>query len=333
MRPRSDLYMQHFLSSQQCRVIPIKHLFVEYRHWIKGDRPFDSVEEELQVLVRHAGYFRRLIVPEPDDVMFDLAVFLDKFDMRTSYPFLLLLADSEMDTASLKEICTVIESYILRRAVCGLTGKRYNRIFLDLTRKMKGDGLSVQGLRGFLAEYRGESSVWPRDSDFEVKWISSSLYGQLNSAMLGHILLRLNASYMDRKMEKVALAGKPTVEHLMPQSWIERWPLPSGRRGLTDQELWREEGAASDRSETRDRNALIHTIGNLTILTGELNAGVSNWTWTRKRAEMMRHSLLPINQMLYSYDFWDEDTIGTRARELFVRAREIWPGPSDEGNG
>ena len=226
LRPRSDLYMQHFLSSQQCRVIPIKHLFVEYRHWIKGDRPFDSVEQELQVLVRHAGYFRRLIVPEPDDVMFDLAVFLDKFDMRTSYPFLLLLADSELDVVSLKEICAAVESYILRRAVCGLTGKRYNRIFLDLTRRMKNDGISVRGLRGFLAEYRGESSVWPRDSDFETKWTSSSLYGQLNSAMLGHILLRLNASYMNHKMEDVVFAGKPTVEHLMPQGWIERWPLP-----------------------------------------------------------------------------------------------------------
>ena len=34
-RPRSDLFMQHFLSSCQGRDIPIKHLYVEYRHWLE----------------------------------------------------------------------------------------------------------------------------------------------------------------------------------------------------------------------------------------------------------------------------------------------------------
>lgn len=32
IRPRSDLFMQHFLASRQGQDIPIKHLYVEYRH-------------------------------------------------------------------------------------------------------------------------------------------------------------------------------------------------------------------------------------------------------------------------------------------------------------
>lgn len=47
MRPRSDLYMQHFLSSRQGEDVSIKHLFVEYKFWIEKHRPFASVEEEL----------------------------------------------------------------------------------------------------------------------------------------------------------------------------------------------------------------------------------------------------------------------------------------------
>jgi hypothetical protein len=39
-RPRSDLFMHHFLSSRQGQDIPIKHLYVEYRHsqlsWLIG---------------------------------------------------------------------------------------------------------------------------------------------------------------------------------------------------------------------------------------------------------------------------------------------------------
>ncbi len=49
-RPRSDLFMQHFLASRQAVDIPVKHLFVEYRHWIERERPFNSVANELAVL-------------------------------------------------------------------------------------------------------------------------------------------------------------------------------------------------------------------------------------------------------------------------------------------
>lgn len=35
-RPRSDLFMQHFLASRRIVDIPIKHLFVEYKYWIEN---------------------------------------------------------------------------------------------------------------------------------------------------------------------------------------------------------------------------------------------------------------------------------------------------------
>ena len=41
-RPRSDLFMQHFLASRQTVDIPIKHLFVEYKFWIDRQRPFPT---------------------------------------------------------------------------------------------------------------------------------------------------------------------------------------------------------------------------------------------------------------------------------------------------
>lgn len=47
LRPRSDLFMQHFLSSRQGVDIPIKHLFVEYKFWIERQRPFATVNDEL----------------------------------------------------------------------------------------------------------------------------------------------------------------------------------------------------------------------------------------------------------------------------------------------
>ncbi|MCW6509817.1 hypothetical protein [Lichenifustis flavocetrariae] len=44
--------MQHFLLSRKGRDVPIKHLYVEYKHWLETTKPFASVEAELQALSR-----------------------------------------------------------------------------------------------------------------------------------------------------------------------------------------------------------------------------------------------------------------------------------------
>ena len=61
VRPRSDLFMQHFLASRLGEDIPIKHLFVEYKNWIERTRPFTSIRDEVAALHRQSVQFRRII--------------------------------------------------------------------------------------------------------------------------------------------------------------------------------------------------------------------------------------------------------------------------------
>ena len=84
LRPRSDLFIQHFLASRRTYDIPIKHLFVEYKYWIERYKPFDSVTDELVDLARQRDDFRRIIEPKIGDSIYSLSVFLDAFDVRTS---------------------------------------------------------------------------------------------------------------------------------------------------------------------------------------------------------------------------------------------------------
>ncbi len=87
VRPRSDLFMQHFLASRLAEDIPIKHLFVEYKHWIERTNPFGgSIREELATLARQGAHFRRILEPKPCDPIYGLVTFLDAFDIRTAYP-------------------------------------------------------------------------------------------------------------------------------------------------------------------------------------------------------------------------------------------------------
>ena len=323
-RPRSDLFMQHFLSSRQTVDIPIKHLFVEYKYWIEHQKPFSTVADELVVLARQGDEFRRIIEPKPDDPIYPLAICLDTFDVTTCYPLLLAMFDAGVDADEWRKISSTLESYILRRAVCGLTTKNYNRVFLSLTRNLRREGMTHANLTRQLSEQGGESAEWPTDAAFGEAWRSRHAYQTLNNPKVVYILKRLNETYLGGKNELISVDGPLTVEHILPQNWIEHWLLPDGNRGVAAHELWNAAEQDLRAIATRKRNASLQTFGNLTILTQALNSAASNGAWPEKKLELMRHSLLPINQQLYILETWDESTILERGAALLERALKLW---------
>lgn len=325
LRPRSDLFMQHFLASRLTIDIPVSHLFVEYKYWIEQSNPFSSVREELKLLARQGDAFRRIIEPKPSDPIFRLVTFLNTFDIGTSYPLLLTLLETDTSEIQWKAIATILESYLLRRAVCGLTTKGYNRIFLTLTRNLRREGITPVNLAKYLREQTGESAEWPSDSSFGEAWRTKHAYQTLNSAKIVHILKCLNDTYLVGKMESITIASALTVEHLLPQNWTDNWPLPDGSKGLTYSELSTSDDKDAVVKATRRRNTVVHTFGNLTLLSQPLNSANSNGPWSKKKPQLLQHSLLPINQQLLNTEIWDEDAITTRANQLFSRALEVWP--------
>jgi hypothetical protein len=52
--------------------------------------------------------------------------------MRTAYPLVLALNAATSDGQAREAVYRMIESYIVRRAICGLTPNNYNTIFLRL---------------------------------------------------------------------------------------------------------------------------------------------------------------------------------------------------------
>lgn len=90
-------------------------------------------------------------------------------------------------------------------------------------------------------------------------------------------------------------------------------------------ELWKAEPQDPVAAATRKRNAALQTFGNLTMLTQALNSAASNSSWPEKKIELLRHSLLPINQQLHEVCTWDEDAISDRGTALLEKALKLWP--------
>ena len=166
--------------------------------------------------------------------------------------------------------------------------------------------------------------LWPDDPLFREFWIRQPQYGTLNSSRLVHLYGRLNQTFMSSLSENLTFNETPTVEHIMPQSWQENWPLSDGSKGLDLFERIEAEETDPRANASRKRDEVVHTIGNMTLLSASLNSAQSNLGWEEKRPEIAKHSLLPINQTILSSAVWNEGTIFRRGEELFDRAVKIW---------
>lgn len=326
-RPRLDLFVQHFLSSRVMADIPIKHLYVEYKNWIQSQRPFQTVRDEMAAVSRQGEAFRRLIDPQEADFIFPLASFLKSFDMSTAYPALLSMLESGLSETDWKQISLVLESYLVRRAVCNLTSKNYNRNFLGMIRHMNEKGYTAACVGNYLTGLTGDSGEWPSDEAFQRAWLANQTYLFMGSRLV-YIFSRLDDTYFSEKNERLGIHSPLSIEHLMPQGWRDKWPLPDGSKGLSWEEMVARDDSDSQVLATRMRDSIIHTLGNLTVVTQPLNSAVSDSPWAVKKPELLKASLLPINSQLQAYDRWDEDTILTRGKELFDRAKVIWPKPA-----
>jgi hypothetical protein len=254
-----------------------------------------------------------------------LAVFLDRLvaiDTTTVLPLLLYL-HAEMvpgHEAEFDQIISMIESYLFRRMICGLTTKNYNRFFLDLLKAIDKEGkVTVAFVAEFLTKSTAESSFFPDDSKFGAAITELPLYGRLAQYRVRAILEALEMQVQSVLSPVFALPAGLTIEHVMPQTWQTFWPLCCADRA----------DPVTEQKASQRRNRLINTIGNLTLVTSSLNPSLSNSAWVDKRPELLKYGKLNLMQYFHGpeADRWDEDKIEIRSQNLYEQLRAIWPEP------
>jgi uncharacterized protein with ParB-like and HNH nuclease domain len=321
LRPRVDLFVFHYLTAQAEREIIITELFREFRRWF--DEKKLGVEEVLADLHRASKDFARLINPVGQDRLDVFARRLKSLDTSTVYPvlmYLLGLPKQNLSEQQLAAIATDLESYLVRRVVCGLTSKNYNRLFLTLLQKLK-RGVAEDAdlsavVREQLLQGKGPAVAWPSDAEFLRGWLEQPVYLKTKPERAVMILRALEEASRTGRNERIILPDDLTVEHLLPQRGaLEHYPY--GEAG----DVW-PQLSPDDR-----RGKLLHTLGNLSLLTHKLNASVSNGPFAKKSAAIGAESDLRLNARFRGdpIEVWSETSILDRGRELFARARAIWP--------
>jgi len=281
-----------------------------------------SVVSELESIAATGAVEQRLLEQVKGDPLGDFGRFANAFDVSTAMPLVVYLATDADAVDDLSRGLDVLESYILRRDICGLTTKNYNRLFIGIIDRLRAaEGNRVDALITYLSTRQSEIDRWPDDVEWRRAWLGRDQYKGPRQPRLRFMFEAIERAKRSALNENIEIKSALTIEHIMPQSWRASWPI-AGFEHLDETDL-----DAESLARDMERDWAINKIGNLTLLTGALNSTVSNGAYSVKMPAVRSHSSLALNRELNGYDEWNEDTITTRGAALFQTARQIWQAP------
>lgn len=321
-RQRLDWMLTDHLSMKIGDLVSVETLFESYRRWILNDEPFVSVEAELESISATAEVEKKLFIQNKDEPLGDFGRFANAFDVSTAMPLVVYLASEGNVGADLSRALGILQSYILRRDICGLTTKNYNRLFVGIVTRLRGtDGNKVDEMIDYLSSRQSDIDRWPNDSEWRQAWLGRDQYKGARQPRLRWIFEAIELAKRSALNEEIEIKSELTVEHIMPLRWRDEWPI-SGFEYLDEGDLDPEFLARQ-----AERDASVNKLGNLTLLTGPLNSSISNGPFSVKMPAVKSHSSLAINRELNQFDEWNELTIRERGLALFDSACQIWEGP------
>ncbi len=332
-KPRIEFFLSNFIAGQIAGEVNLSKLFSEYKAFLKSKK-FDTVDAELQEIASYGEIYRDLIGRSGDTPLSRFSKRLLPWDVTTVFPLVMRLWQADtMEEDDKAQCLEMILSLIVRRAVCELTTKNYNKFFLSIIAYMDDKGWSKANLATFLLAQKSETGRFPRDEEFEQRWLSTPVYTKLQPARTRAILEEIEIAKRGRFHETKALAENLSVEHVLPQDWEKTWPLRNGTVP-TGEEIMQTLFSSTEDDSTLGqivrRNRMKETIGNLTVITKNLNSSFGNGPFSEKKAALGEHSLLVLNREITAYDNWDEEKIYERGKNLLTTAKKIWTVPALE---
>jgi hypothetical protein len=347
-KPRLEWLIHTALQAELHEEVDLSRLYFEYRKYaVQGGVPL-TAERQLLTLTEYAKHYKELIGGTGTTPIARFGRRISPYDITTLYPLALMISSSALPDDAKTEMFNDLVSYLVRRAVCNLTFKNYNNVFLTTLRQLYGDGVTPQGLRRVLGGLSGEASRWPLDGEFRSACLTAPLfYGRLDAPKVRSILTELEGhlrSTVHSEEPTLPDLSELDIDHILPRSWFEHWPLPktSAEPNLeaTNASLASSSEAANvellvqvgeplnERQRSiSDRQDSVNRLGNLTLLNLSVNRAAQNYAFKSKRDLLIANTNLRLNIPLILLESWDEEAIKVRGGLLSDAALIVWPGP------
>lgn len=332
--PRSSIFLNHWLIARTAEEVVAREVFTRFKLFsMESGQPMQQLLAQVD---RSAKVYRAFVQggishSGPIDRLGLFAYRTSVLESEVIKPLVLYLRDPELPPIpdeQFTKALSVVESWMVRRMLVRASTKSYNQLVAELVKHLGKSDRAKAGdaVETFLASQSSDSRYWPDDSEIRDGLRVLPAYRRLGRGRLRMVLEAIEDHRRGWRGEQAGLGGervtrgKYVIEHVMPRKWIMHWPHPDGARA---------EG---------ERDALIHTIGNLTLLTSKLNSKVSNGPWlgdTGKKHGLESHDVLLLNRELLKAagSNWTDAGIVLRSDELSKLIIEIWPAPEGHRSG
>ncbi|GAA8414273.1 DUF262 and DUF1524 domain-containing protein [Helicobacter pylori] len=297
-------FVRHYLTIKTREIPNINKVYEAFKRY-QQERGIE-IEVLLLDLQKYCGYFCQIAFKKEADKDLNKALgFLVDLERDVIYPLLLELysdySDGILSKADFIPIIYLIESYICRRAVCGLGTNGLNKIFASFTKKINKDQY-LESIKAHFLSLETTKGKFPKDSEFKNLFITIDFYNLKEKKYFFERLENFDTKEPVNTQEY-------TIEHIMPQKLTEEWERDLGENFQAIHDKY------------------LHTIGNLT-LTG-YNSEYSNRSFQEKRdmEKGFKQSPLKLNQSLKDLESFGEKEIEKRANDLADLALKIWTYP------
>lgn len=335
-RPRLEWFVQTAVQAQTGDEIDVGRLYAGYRRFVDGTTGLHDASAQLAMLNRYGEHYKALVTGTGNAPIAAFGRSVAVWDASPTHALALRVAASALPQAEQEEIYRCIESYLVRRAVCGLSRKNYNKVFAQQLRRLIEADLNAASFRKALTALTGEASRWPGDEEFRRQWLDGAVYpGRLDAPKLRTVFHRVETEIRTEKTEEpIPLAlDSLDIDHILPQSWYTYWPLADGAKISSDEALaaapmrYLTEGVDAKAQSILKRQDAVPRMGNLTLVHYGVNRALQNHAFEAKRKALFEHSNLQLNRGLMQLAAWDEAAIEVRGEVLLKAALRIWPGP------
>lgn len=271
------------------------------------NKQLDALQELKQVL-EYADYYRRVHFPETEKEpkLFRWFNRFKRLDFTTCYPLLLNLhhdyKNKHISLAEFEQALRYVESYFVRRLLCGMPSNALDKVFNTLYREIKErwSGDLVNTLRQVLLGLQ-RTQVWPDDDSLRRSIVEERLYTDRRNDRVKLILESLAENLSKEQIKTESLS----VEHIMPQTLTDEWRAMLGANANEQYEKW------------------LHTLGNLTLTA--YNPELSNKPFAEKLEYLSEKSSFALNQYFRNVNAWNASEIQRRGHKLAEIAVQVWP--------
>jgi hypothetical protein len=282
-----------------------------YVHFKKKNRALTvaSAKQHLTDILSGATYYRTIIDPlshpYEDEAMNELLIAIGHTRMESSTPFVLsvLRAHALGTLASDRARAILREALVLlvRRKMTESTTKQYDVMFPPLLSKIINE---VDPIRALHDQFK-KHSVWVSDQEFGDAFCSKPCYRRSDLAFSRMLLIEI-----DKKLQQHGqlpdYSTVNTIEHTIPQALDQAWKAYLGL------------DAANEHLPS-----IIHTIGNLCLLSSPANSAVGQDPFESKKESYSPLTALA-RQISKHKGHWDIAAIRDRSETLAREGLSVW---------